>query len=202
MNAPRAHKECACEKTNTPSTSKPKRAKNSAKLVKVLRDLAVEIRNHAAKMEKVVEEIGEILEDMAVSDDEYSRIYCSSSINSRVSKTMPITLLEEEQVKAFDDHIGRQLEKTMDIIIRSPGHAKDLSLVCKISIQNNKFSQMAVCSKIGSEDTVTSKYVVPMIYLSSDEDEGLYVEGPSTGRKKKLRNMGVHSPVASEKRKG
>ncbi|KZV15752.1 hypothetical protein F511_29312 [Dorcoceras hygrometricum] len=70
MNAPRIHKKCECEKTNTPSTSKPQRPKNSAKLVKVLRDLAVEIHSHAAKMEKVVEDIGQILEDMAVSDDE------------------------------------------------------------------------------------------------------------------------------------
>ncbi|KZV50993.1 hypothetical protein F511_15236 [Dorcoceras hygrometricum] len=60
---------------------------------------------------------------------------------------------------------------------------------------------MAVCSKIGSEDTVTSKYVVPLIDLSSDEDEGLYGEGRSCCRNKKLRNMGVHSPVASEKKK-
>ncbi|KZV45288.1 hypothetical protein F511_06806 [Dorcoceras hygrometricum] len=70
MNAPRVHKKCECGEPNTPSTSKPQRAKNSAKLVKVLRDLAVEIHNHAAKMEKVVEEIGQILEDMAVSDEE------------------------------------------------------------------------------------------------------------------------------------
>ncbi|KZV25877.1 proton pump-interactor 1-like, partial [Dorcoceras hygrometricum] len=70
MNGPRVHKKCECEKTSTPSTSKPQHAKNSSKLVKVLRDLAVELLNHAAKMEKVVDELGQILEDMAVSDDE------------------------------------------------------------------------------------------------------------------------------------
>ncbi|KZV33105.1 hypothetical protein F511_03371, partial [Dorcoceras hygrometricum] len=59
----------ACYK-GAPSTSKPQRAKNSKKLVKVLRDLAVEMHNHAAKMEQAVEEIEKILEDMVVSDDE------------------------------------------------------------------------------------------------------------------------------------
>ncbi|KZV37122.1 hypothetical protein F511_15042 [Dorcoceras hygrometricum] len=70
MDAARVHKKCESEKTSTTSTSRPQRAKNSLKLVKVLRDLAVEIHNHAAGMEKVVQEIGQILEDMAVSDDE------------------------------------------------------------------------------------------------------------------------------------
>ncbi|KZV24255.1 hypothetical protein F511_01737 [Dorcoceras hygrometricum] len=70
MDATRAHKKCECEKTSTSSTSRPHRTKNSLKLVKVLRDLAVEIHDHAARMEKVVEEIGQILENMAVSDDE------------------------------------------------------------------------------------------------------------------------------------
>ncbi|KZV15905.1 aluminum-activated malate transporter 12-like [Dorcoceras hygrometricum] len=35
--------------------------KEFTEVVKVLRDLAVEIHNHAARMEKVVEEIGQIL---------------------------------------------------------------------------------------------------------------------------------------------
>ncbi|KZV32949.1 hypothetical protein F511_01460 [Dorcoceras hygrometricum] len=69
-NGPRDHKKCECGKTSTPSTSTPQRSKNSLKLVKVLRDVAVEIHNHAARMEKAIEEIGQILEDMAVSDDE------------------------------------------------------------------------------------------------------------------------------------
>ncbi|KZT75930.1 hypothetical protein F511_47045 [Dorcoceras hygrometricum] len=60
---------------------------------------------------------------------------------------------------------------------------------------------MAVCSRIGSEDTVTSKYVVSLIDLSFDEEEELYGEGRSCGRKTTLRNMGVHSPVATEKNK-
>ncbi|KZT75574.1 cysteine desulfurase 2, chloroplastic-like [Dorcoceras hygrometricum] len=58
---------------------------------------------------------------------------------------------------------------------------------------------MAVCSRICSEDTVTRKYVVPLIDLSSDEEKVLYGEGRSCGRKTTLRNMGVHSPVATEK---
>ncbi|KZV27329.1 hypothetical protein F511_02438 [Dorcoceras hygrometricum] len=193
MNGPRAHKKCESEKTNTPSTSKPQHAKNSAKLAKVLRDLAVEIHNHAAKMEKVVEEIGQILEDMAFT----------------VGKTMPISLLEEEHVTAFHDAGRQQLENSLDIIIPALGHAKAATLkqhIWKIDLtilidSYLMFSLMAVCTKIGSEDTVTSKYVVPMIDLSSDEDEGLYGEGRSCGRKKKLRNMGVNSPVASEKKK-
>ncbi|KZV27893.1 proton pump-interactor 1-like [Dorcoceras hygrometricum] len=62
--------KCDCGKSGMTSTSRPHRAKNSQKLVKVLRDLAVEIHNHAARMEKVVKEIGEILDDMQVSDEE------------------------------------------------------------------------------------------------------------------------------------
>ncbi|KZV27087.1 hypothetical protein F511_14107 [Dorcoceras hygrometricum] len=58
---------------------------------------------------------------------------------------------------------------------------------------------MAVCSKIGSEETVTSKYVVSLIDLSTDEEEGLYGEARSCGRKTKLGNMGLHSPVPTEK---
>ncbi|KZV42924.1 hypothetical protein F511_14486 [Dorcoceras hygrometricum] len=54
---------------------------------------------------------------------------------------------------------------------------------------------MSVASKIGSEETVTSKYVVPLIYFSSDEEERLYGEAKSCVRKTKLGNMCLHSPV-------
>ncbi|KZV42716.1 hypothetical protein F511_10424 [Dorcoceras hygrometricum] len=54
---------------------------------------------------------------------------------------------------------------------------------------------MVVASKIGSEETVTSKYVVPLIDLSSDDDERHNGEVKSCGRKTKLGNMGIHSPV-------
>ncbi|KZV42609.1 proton pump-interactor 1-like [Dorcoceras hygrometricum] len=64
------YEKCECEKTSTTSTSRPHRPNNSQKLVKVLRDLAVEIHNHATRMEKVVEEIGQILEDMQLNDGE------------------------------------------------------------------------------------------------------------------------------------
>ncbi|KZV14377.1 proton pump-interactor 1-like, partial [Dorcoceras hygrometricum] len=69
-DATKVEEECECEKTSTSSTSRPHRHKNSQKLMKVLRDLAIEIHNHAARMEKVVEEIGQILEDMQLNDEE------------------------------------------------------------------------------------------------------------------------------------
>ncbi|KZV52173.1 hypothetical protein F511_07128 [Dorcoceras hygrometricum] len=59
--------------------------------------------------------------------------------------------------------------------------------------------KMAVASKIYSEETVTSKYVVPLIDLSSDEEERLYGEARSCGRMTKLVNMGLHSPVPIQK---
>ncbi|KZV51132.1 hypothetical protein F511_06196 [Dorcoceras hygrometricum] len=63
----------------------------------------------------------------------------------------------------------------------------------------NRLPLMAVASRIGSEEIVTSKYVVPLIDLSSDEEEGLYGEARSCGRKTKLGNIGLHSPVATQK---
>ncbi|KZV47460.1 DNA ligase 1-like [Dorcoceras hygrometricum] len=168
MDAIRVHKKCECEKTSTPSTSRPQRAKNSLKLVKVLRDLAVEIHGHAARMEKLIEEIGQILEDMAVSDDDSW---------FTVGNTMPISLLEEEHVTAFHDAGRQQLENSLDIIIPALGHAKEMCIFC-------------VCFAV-----VFSLIVAELMY------EGLYGEGRSCGRKKKLRNMGVNSPVASEKKK-
>ncbi|KZV54453.1 hypothetical protein F511_09768, partial [Dorcoceras hygrometricum] len=79
----RVHEKCECEKTSTSSTSRPHRSKNSQKLVKVLRDLAIEIHNHAARMEKVVEEIGQILEDIGIvrsTGDMVAKIYCGRRI--------------------------------------------------------------------------------------------------------------------------
>ncbi|KZV14378.1 hypothetical protein F511_43465 [Dorcoceras hygrometricum] len=58
---------------------------------------------------------------------------------------------------------------------------------------------MAVASRSCSEETVTSKYVVPLIDLSSDEEEGLYAEVRSCGTKAKLEDIGLQSPVATEK---
>ncbi|KZV36595.1 TMV resistance protein N-like [Dorcoceras hygrometricum] len=58
---------------------------------------------------------------------------------------------------------------------------------------------MAVASRIGSEETVTSEYVVPLIELSSDEEEWLYGEARSCGRKAKSINIGRQLPVAAEK---
>ncbi|KZV29233.1 hypothetical protein F511_22398 [Dorcoceras hygrometricum] len=69
-DASRVHGKCEGDKTSTTSTSRTHRPKNSQKLVKVLRDLAVEIHNHAVRMEKVVEEIGQLLEDMQLNDEE------------------------------------------------------------------------------------------------------------------------------------
>ncbi|KZV36082.1 proton pump-interactor 1-like [Dorcoceras hygrometricum] len=66
-DATRFREKCGLAKTETASTSRPYRPKNAQKLVKVLRDLAVEIHNHAVRMAKVVEEIGEILDDMQVT---------------------------------------------------------------------------------------------------------------------------------------
>ncbi|KZV33106.1 U-box domain-containing protein kinase family protein [Dorcoceras hygrometricum] len=94
------------------------RAKNSKKLVKVLRDLAVEMHNHAAKMEKAVEEIGQILEDMVWTD-----------VVTDLCNTMPISFLEEEQVKAFHDAERQQLQKSLDICIRAHGHAKKYNYI-------------------------------------------------------------------------
>ncbi|KZV35321.1 hypothetical protein F511_38943 [Dorcoceras hygrometricum] len=80
---------------------------------------SVEIHDHAARMEKVVEEIGQIFEDMAVSDDDYW---------FTTGNAMPISLVEEEQVKAFHD-AGRQLlENSLEIFIPALGHAKSLAL--------------------------------------------------------------------------
>ncbi|KZV46922.1 hypothetical protein F511_06164 [Dorcoceras hygrometricum] len=69
-DASRVDVKVECEQPSTPSTSRPNQPKNSQKLVKVLRDLAVEIHNHAARMEKFVEEIGQIVEDMQLTDEE------------------------------------------------------------------------------------------------------------------------------------
>ncbi|KZV52016.1 hypothetical protein F511_10236 [Dorcoceras hygrometricum] len=63
----------------------------------------------------------------------------------------------------------------------------------------NRLPKMAVDSKIASEETVTSKYVVPLIDLSFDEEERLYGEARSCGRKTKLGNMGLHSPMRIQK---
>ncbi|KZV22306.1 hypothetical protein F511_34050 [Dorcoceras hygrometricum] len=57
---------------------------------------------------------------------------------------------------------------------------------------------MAVASRIGSEETVSSKYVVPLVYLSSDEEEGMFGEARSCGRKAKSDHIGLQSPVATE----
>ncbi|KZV57244.1 proton pump-interactor 1-like [Dorcoceras hygrometricum] len=65
----RVHEKCECQKTSTCSTSRTPQTKNSQKLVKVLRDLAIEIHDHAVRMEKVVEEIGQILEDMQLDEE-------------------------------------------------------------------------------------------------------------------------------------
>ncbi|KZV46921.1 hypothetical protein F511_06163 [Dorcoceras hygrometricum] len=58
---------------------------------------------------------------------------------------------------------------------------------------------MAVASKYGSEETVTSQYVVPLIELSFDEEEGLGGEDRACGRKTKLQIMGLRSAVATQK---
>ncbi|KZV43360.1 hypothetical protein F511_19236 [Dorcoceras hygrometricum] len=58
---------------------------------------------------------------------------------------------------------------------------------------------MAVASRIGSEETVTSEYVVPLIELSSDEEEWLYGEARSCGRKARSVHIGRHLPVAVKK---
>ncbi|KZV15918.1 DNA (cytosine-5)-methyltransferase 1B-like [Dorcoceras hygrometricum] len=58
---------------------------------------------------------------------------------------------------------------------------------------------MAVCTKTCSEDTVTSQYYIPFIELSSDEEEGLHGEARACGRKTKLGNTTLLSPVAAEK---
>ncbi|KZV50982.1 hypothetical protein F511_15225 [Dorcoceras hygrometricum] len=54
---------------------------------------------------------------------------------------------------------------------------------------------MSVDSKRDSEETVTSKYVIPLIDLSSDDEERHNVEAKSCGGKKKLGTMALHSPV-------
>ncbi|KZV20264.1 proton pump-interactor 1-like [Dorcoceras hygrometricum] len=142
-DATRFREKCECSKTSTASTSRPHRGKNSQKLVKVLRDLAVEIHNHAARMEKVVEEIGEKLDDMQVT---------------------------------FHGAVFGTHESLFDCIF-------------------SRVSKMSVASKMGSEEIVTSKYVVPLIDLSSDDEERHNGEAKSCDRKTKVGNMGLHSPV-------
>ncbi|KZV15904.1 hypothetical protein F511_14543 [Dorcoceras hygrometricum] len=55
--------------------------------------------------------------------------------------------------------------------------------------------KMSVTAKIGSKEIVTSKYIVPLIDLSSDEEEGLHGDTKSCGRKTKLGTLGLYSPL-------
>ncbi|KZV55594.1 hypothetical protein F511_32457 [Dorcoceras hygrometricum] len=61
---------------------------------------------------------------------------------------------------------------------------------------------MSVASKIGSEETVSRKYIVPIVDLSSDEEEGLYGKAKSCARKATLPDCDQNSlvPVQNVKR--
>ncbi|KZV21137.1 hypothetical protein F511_13203 [Dorcoceras hygrometricum] len=179
MNAPRVHKKCESEKTNTPSTSKPQCAKNSAKLVKVLRDLAVEIHNHAAKMEKVVEEIGHILEDMALLGLLGSWMGITSD---SVASECVLKLYSEGQLKA-------PLQRAEWI--------KYLGVFANMETRANKVYQAV--TRIGSEETVTSNYVVPVVELSSDEEEVQHVRLEAVKRIKLASDPQTFKPTAKTK---
>ncbi|KZV35320.1 hypothetical protein F511_38942 [Dorcoceras hygrometricum] len=57
---------------------------------------------------------------------------------------------------------------------------------------------MSVSAKIGSEETVTSNYVVPVVELSSDEEEVQHGDTRFCGRKTKFGKLGIYSPVRLE----
>ncbi|KZV40006.1 hypothetical protein F511_12401 [Dorcoceras hygrometricum] len=172
-DATRVEEKCECEKTSTSSTSRPHRPKNSQKLVKVLRDLAIEIHNHAARMEKVVEEIGQILEDMQLNDEEKPEPnHASTPTGNCRMISLGVRLLH-----------GAALVKKEATVCNGDA----VLLITKSGVLNegffNRLPFMAVASRSCSEETVTSKYVVPLIDLSSDEEEGLYAEVRSCGTK-------------------
>ncbi|KZV56350.1 hypothetical protein F511_00347 [Dorcoceras hygrometricum] len=60
------------------------------------------------------------------------------------------------------------------------------------------FPTMSVTAKIGSEETVTSNYVVPVVALSLDEEELQHGDTRSCGRKTKFGTLGIYSPVRLE----
>ncbi|KZV24256.1 pentatricopeptide repeat-containing family protein [Dorcoceras hygrometricum] len=86
--------------------------------------------------------------------------------------TMPISLVDEDAVKWFHEDVRLELE-----------------------IDLEKFARMSVTAKIGSKDTVTSNYVVPLVELSLDEEEQQLGDTKLCGRKTKLGMLGIYSPV-------
>ncbi|KZV16915.1 hypothetical protein F511_36743 [Dorcoceras hygrometricum] len=57
---------------------------------------------------------------------------------------------------------------------------------------------MSVTAKIGSEETITSNYVVPVVELSSDEEEVQHGDRRLSGRKTKSAAVCFYSPVRVE----
>ncbi|KZV45287.1 hypothetical protein F511_06805 [Dorcoceras hygrometricum] len=60
------------------------------------------------------------------------------------------------------------------------------------------YSTMSVTAKIGSEETVTNNYVVPVVELSSDEEEVQHGDMRLCGRKTKSGTSCFYSPVRLE----
>ncbi|KZV24150.1 respiratory burst oxidaseprotein D-like [Dorcoceras hygrometricum] len=57
---------------------------------------------------------------------------------------------------------------------------------------------MSITAKIGSEEIVTSNYVVPVVELSSDEEEVQHGDMRLCGRKTKSGTLCFYSPVRLE----